>query len=167
MIKSFQLFLLAFCLSLFGCSNYSLSNLNIGNAKTIQVDIISNQASLIEPKLSQLFTEELRNKIVRQTNLSLVSSRGDLRYSGEIIDYRIQPMGATSSQTASQNRLTVVVNIRFVNVLDDNGNFEKQFSFYSDFDANQQLTGEVLDQSLSQINERIIQDILNSSLSNW
>ena len=76
-------------------------------------------------------------------------------------------MGATSQQMASQNRLTVTVNVRFVNRLDDINNFEKQFSFYSDFDANSQLIGETLDTALDQIIDRITQDILNNSLNNW
>ena len=45
--------------------------------------------------------------------------------------------------------------------------FEKQFSFYSDFDANAQLTGGVLDGALDEILERVIQDIFNASLGNW
>ena len=41
------------------------------------------------------------------------------------------------------------------------------FSFYSDFDANAQLTGGVLDGALDEILERVIQDIFNASLGNW
>ncbi len=48
-------------------------------------------------------------------------------------------MSATSQQTAAQNRLTVTVNVRFINKLNEKDDFEKTFSFYSDFDANAQL----------------------------
>ena len=45
--------------------------------------------------------------------------------------------------------------------------FEKQFSFYSDFDANAQLTGGVLEAALDEIIERITQDIFNASVAKW
>ena len=76
-------------------------------------------------------------------------------------------MSATSQQTAAQNRLTVTVNVRFYNRLKEEDDFEKQFSFYSDFEANAQLTGGILDAALDEILERIIQDIFNASLGNW
>ena len=57
--------------------------------------------------------------------------------------------------------------MRFYNRLKEEDDFEKQFSFYSDFDANAQLTGGILDAALDEILERIIQDIFNASLGNW
>jgi hypothetical protein len=76
-------------------------------------------------------------------------------------------MSATAQQTAAQNRLTVTVNVRFFNKLNEKDEFEKQFSFYSDFDANSQLSGGVLESALDEILERIIQDIFNAALGNW
>jgi hypothetical protein len=109
----------------------------------------------------------MQDLFLRQTNLDLTNSGGDLRFEGEITGYRINPMSATSQQTAAQNRLTITVNVRFYNRLKEEDDFEKQFSFYSDFDANAQLTGGVLDGALDEILERIIQDIFNASLGNW
>lgn len=109
----------------------------------------------------------MQDLFLRQTNLDLTNTGGDLRFEGEITGYRINPMSATSQQTAAQNRLTITVNVRFYNRLKEEDDFEKQFSFYSDFDANAQLTGGVLDGALDEILERIIQDIFNASLGNW
>ena len=109
----------------------------------------------------------MQDLFLRQTNLDLTNTGGDLRFEGEITGYRINPMSATSQQTAAQNRLTITVNVRFYNRLKEEEDFEKQFSFYSDFDANAQLTGGVLDGALDEILERVIQDIFNASLGNW
>ena len=95
----------------------------------MQIDFFQNQASLIEPTLSQRFTQDLIDLFTRQTNLTAVTSNGDLYFSGEITGYRITPMSATAQQTAAQNRLTVTVNVRFVNKLIEKDDFEKQFSF--------------------------------------
>ena len=39
-----------------------------------------NQASLIEPQLSQRFTQEMQDLFLRQTNLDLTNTGGDLRF---------------------------------------------------------------------------------------
>ena len=152
---------------LISCGAYSFTGGNTGNAKTIQIDFFPNQAPLIEPTLSQEFTQNLRDLFTRQTNLTLVSSNGDLHFSGEITDYRITPMSATANQTAAQNRLTISVNVIYENKLEEKNNFEKRFSFYYDYGATQQLSGGVLDTALKEILERITQDIFNASVAKW
>ncbi len=154
-------------LTFFSCGIYSFGGVNVGDAKTVQINFFPNQAPLVEPTLSQRFTQDMQDLFVRQTNLKQVPTGGDLRFEGEIIDYRVNPMSATAQQTAAQNRLTISVNVRFFNRFKEKDNFEKRFSFYSDFDANSQLTGGVLDNALSEILERIIQDIFNASVANW
>ena len=151
----------------YNCGIYKFNGGSTGDSKTIQVDFFANQASLIEPQLSQRFTQDMQDLFLRQTNLDLIRTGGDLRFEGEITGYRVNPMSATSQQTAAQNRLTITVNVRFYNRLKEEDDFEKKFSFYSDFEANAQLTGGVLDAALDEILERIIQDIFNASLGNW
>jgi len=149
------------------CGAYSFTGGSTGDAKTLQIDFFPNQAPLVEPSLSQSFTQGLQDLFTRQTNLTLTKSNGDLYFSGEITGYRVNPMSATAAQTAAQNRLTITVNVRFTNKLIEKDDFEKQFSFYSDFDANAQLTGGVLEAALDEILERITQDIFNASVAKW
>lgn len=153
--------------TLIGCGAYSFTGGNTGDAKTIQIDFFPNQAPLVEPALTQRFTNELQDLFTRQTNLTLTNKNGDLHFNGEITGYRVTPMSGTSDQTAAQNRLTVTVNVRFENKLEEKDDFEKTFSFYSDFDANSQLTGSVLEAALDEIIERITQDIFNASVAKW
>jgi len=153
-------------LTLIGCGAYSFTGTNT-TAETIQIDLFPNNAPLVEPQLTQRFTNDLQDLFVRQTNLNLVPSNGELYLSGEITGYRITPMSGTSNQTAAQNRLTVTVNVRFVNKENEKDDFEKTFSFYSDFAANAQLTGGVLETALDEIIERITQDIFNASVAKW
>lgn len=152
---------------LIGCGAYSFTGGNTGDAKTIQIDFFPNQAPLVEPTVSQKFTQDLQDLFLRQTNLSLVPNNGDLQFQGEITGYRITPMSATANQTAAQNRLTITVNVNFTNKLNEKDDFEKSFSFYSDFGANQQLTGSILESALDEIFERITQDIFNASVAKW
>ena len=149
------------------CGVYNFTGAKPVDAKTFQVNYFQNNAPLVEPGIERTFTIELQEIIQNQTNLNLVSQGGELLYEGEIVDYRITPMTATADQRAAQNRLTISVNVRFTNKNKEDDNFEKSFSFFYDFDANQQLVGSQLTTALDVIFERITQDIFNESLAKW
>ncbi len=150
-----------------GCGIYNFTGAKPVNAKTFQVNYFQNNADLIEPGIDLKFTRELQDIIQNQTNLNLVNQGGELLYEGEIVDYRISPMTATADQRAAQNRLTIAVNVKFSNRNKEDDNFEKRFSFFYDFDANEQLVGSKLSAGLEEIFERITQDIFNESLAKW
>lgn len=152
--------------SLVSCGIYSLSGAKI-DAKTIQIDYFPNNADLVEPTLSQKFTLALQDLFLQQSNLELVKSGGELQFEGEITGYTIRPTAATADQTAAMNRLTITVRVRFYNNLNEEDNFEKTFSHYHDYGANQQLIGSTLDDAYSEIFERITQDIFNASVAKW
>ncbi len=154
-------------LTFMSCGIYSFTGGSTGDAKTIQVDFFPNNATLVEPIVSQKFTKELQDLFLRQTSLDLVSNSGDLHFEGEITEYRLIPISATAEQTAAQNRLTVGVRVRFYNKLLPDDDFDRSFSFFSDFDANAQLTGSLLEDALTEIFERITQDIYNASIAKW
>ncbi|MCF8320718.1 MAG: hypothetical protein K9I35_05880 [Flavobacterium sp.] len=149
------------------CSVYNFTGTGKIDAKSFQVNYFQNSAPLIEPGIERIFTQRLQNLIQNQTNLNLTSSNGDLVYEGEIVDYRISPMTATADQRTSQNRLSIIVNVRFTNKNKEADNFEKKFSFYNDYDGANQLVGAKLSENLDIIFERITQDIFNESLAKW
>ncbi|HEX9979760.1 MAG TPA: LptE family protein [Flavobacterium sp.] len=150
-----------------GCSVYNFTGTGKIDAETFQVNYFQNNAELIEPGIERTFTQRLQNLIQNQTNLNLVNNGGDLLYEGEITDFRISPMTATADQRAAQNRLTIAVNVRFVNKRKEDDNFEKRFSFYFDYPGTDQLVGARLTEALDIIFERITQDIFNESLAKW
>ena len=153
--------------SLLGCGIYSFTGADTGDAKSFQVNFFQNNAELVEPGLDIDFTNALQDLIVNQTSLDLVNNNGDLIFEGEITEYRIAPMTATAQNTAAQNRLTIGVNVRYFNALDEEKDFEKRFSFFFDYPANAQLTGSTRDEAFEVIFERLTQDIFNASLANW
>ena len=154
------------------CGNYSFTGASIPEGtKSFQVNFFENEAgnsmgSIFEPGLDRDFTIALQNILQNQTNLQLLSSDADLIYEGEIKDYRVSPMTSTSNLQASQNRLTVGVNVRFINIKKEEDNFERKFSFYFDYPAETQLLN-VKSEAHDIIFERITQDIFNASLAKW
>lgn len=158
--------------SLSNCGIYSFTGASIPpGTETFQVNYFNNEAgnkpgSTVEPGLDQEFTIALQDLIQNQTNLNLVSTNGDLVYEGEIIEYRISPTTSTANNTAAQNRLTMTVNLRYTNTKKEEDSFETRFTFFYDFDANQQLF-DVKDAANRELFERITQDIFNATLAKW
>lgn len=150
-----------------GCGVYSFTGASVPpEAKTISVQQFPNDAPLVQPMLSQLFTDALRDKFSSQTSLSLVLVNGDLAFEGSITDYRTQPVAITGDQTAALNRLTISVRVVFTNRFDEKQNFETTFSRYEDYESSRSLS-EVEDQLMGEIIEALVQDIFNRSVVNW
>jgi hypothetical protein len=151
-----------------GCGAYSFTGISISpETKTFQVNYFQNTSALIEPGIERDFTIALQDLILNQTNLGLVKSNGDISYEGEIVEYRISPTTSTSRNTAAQNRLTIGINVRFVNKNDEEADFEKRFSFFFDFEGSAQLIGSQKTTAIEEIFKRITQDVVNASLANW
>ena len=150
-----------------GCGIYSFSGASIpAEAKTVSVQYFPNQAQLVNPTLSNDFTTALRDAMMNQTSLDMVESGGDLAFEGEIIDYRTTPVAITAGQTAALNRLTITVNVRFVNLFDETKNFETKFSHYEDYPSDQELNS-VQESLTGTIIEALVEDVFNKALVNW
>ena len=161
-------FLVSLMILVVGCGSYSFTGISLSaETKTFQVNYFQNTSALIEPGIERDFTLALQDLILNQTNLDLVKSNGDIFYEGEIVEYRISPTTATASNTAAQNRLTIGINVRFVNKNDEEADFEKRFSFFFDFEGSAQLIGSQKTTAIEEIFERITQDVVNASLANW
>ncbi len=146
---------------------YSFSGKSISpDVKTFTVSYIENRAPKIQPTLSDVFTEGLKDKFITQAGLAHLNRGGDLEFSGSIINYSTSYQGVTAEQEASQTRLTIGVKISFVNNTEPSKNFEKTFSDYRDFDASENLSS-VEDQLIAEIAEKIIDDIFMASVADW
>jgi hypothetical protein len=160
--------IILFSLIILGCGAYSFSGISISaDTKTFQVNYFQNNAPLIEPGLERDFTIALQDLILNQTNLSLVTSGGDLTYEGEITEYRISPTTAQSNSTAAQNRLTISVQVRFYDKNTPDEDLDQRFTFFYDYPGSAQLVGSQKDTAVEEIFERLTQDIFNATLAKW
>ncbi len=149
-----------------GCCSYSFTGTNPITAKTVTIDYFPNKASIINPTLSQVFTEKLRDKFLRQTRLTQVQTDGELYYTGFISNYVVSPAAVQGNAQTTLNRLTITVNVRFENKLDPKANFEQDFSQFADFDASVSVS-QVEAQLIDEISDKLIQEIFNRSVNNW
>lgn len=159
--------LLLICLLINSCGIYNFTGSSKIDAKTFQVNRFQNIAPLVEPGIDRTFTVKLQDLIQSQTNLSITNKEGDLVYEGEIVDYTVSPTTITADIKAAQSRLTIQVNVRFINKKKEADNFERRFSHFYDFPGNELPRGAILNTALDEIYVRITQDIFNETLAKW
>ena len=155
-------------LLLTSCGIYSFTGASIPTeAKTVSVQYFGNKAATVQPTLSQVFTERLKDVFVEQTNLTLSENQGDLAFSGYISKYQIRPMAIKADETAGQNRLTIAVKVTYNNSFDAKSSFEQTFSRYRDYESSQMLSGELEVDLIEEITNELVEDIFNKAFVNW
>lgn len=166
-------FLLALFISavaLTGCRvSVSLTGSSIdARAKTVYIQTFRNNSTLVNPTLSQQFTNALKDRVQGQTPLTIVDVKGNGDYSleGEITGYSINPVAIQGDETAAMNRLTITVRVRFHNKYDENQDFEQSFSRYADYSSSMNFTS-VESGLVDEINEALTEDIFNKAFVNW
>lgn len=149
-----------------GCAYSFRSGALPPDVRSITVSPVQNDAAIIIPNLTQTFAEALRQKFISQSPLILTSDKGDLVLYGRITDLKVAPVAIQGTQQAAQNRLSLTVYIRCVSARHPELNWEQSFMNFADFPAAQPLST-VQDALLSDLCERIAQDIVNKTLSFW
>lgn len=157
------------------CGIYSFSGIAIdyNQIQTISIQRFYDEANGGPPNLSQLFTENLRDYYQQNTQLTLESSNADLQLSGSITGYNFSPVAPVSSgsptvaDVAGLQRLTIRIQVNYVNVVQPEQSFERSFSFYDDYNPDTQELSSVEDELIETITEQIIYDIFNATVANW
>lgn len=149
------------------CGIYSFSGTSIQpDIKTITIEYFEYKALTVNPRLAMNLTEEMKEKFRKLTKLEQVDEEGDLNIYGEVTGYAVSTAGVNANETASMNRLTVSVKIKFTNRKYPEDDFEKSFSAYADFDATQ-LLDSVQDSLCEEIVEKLVEDIFTASVAQW
>lgn len=163
------LLLLGIIALLNGCSlNLTFNGASIDYTKVQSISIAdyNNVAELIHPPLAQEFSERLRDKYSKQTRLKLLKTGGDMHLEGEIVDYMLTPMSVGQDNYAPETKLTLTINVRFVNNKNQEEDFEKQYTSFRAFDSNL-LLNVVQDQLLVEMIEEIADNIYNDTVARW
>jgi hypothetical protein len=152
--------------TLSGCGVYSFTGASI-EGKTLNIHTLENTARNVVPTLSPSLTSKIRSRVLSQTGLTPVSSEdADYDMTGTITQYNVTVSGVQNTQTASLNRLTISVSIKFENRLDEKANFTETFTRYADFPANQTLQSQE-GRLVDEIGELLANDIFNKAFVNW
>ncbi|MBO4587393.1 MAG: LptE family protein [Bacteroidales bacterium] len=151
-----------------GCSGgYSFTGASIPpGAKTISVKTFPNYAPTVNPQLSQKLSDDLRNMFSSQTSLNIANSDGDLQIEGEITGYATRASSLSSNDEVAMNRLTITIQVRFVNTLNEEANFDQSFSRYKDYNAGRDFSS-VESALVEEIVQELCEDVFNKAVVNW
>ncbi len=142
------------------------ASIDYSKTKTITISNFNNLAPLVNPTFAPAFNEGLKDIFTKQTRLIPVKTNGDLQIEGEVIAYDLTPMSIGSDAIAAETRLTVTVNVRFVNRTNTEKDFEKSFSAYQNFSSSKLLT-QVQDQLSQAIIDELTETIYNQTVADW
>lgn len=169
MIKNFKIIVIIFIvLALNACFSvkYSFTGASIPPAmKSLSVEYFTNRASIVNPNLSQQFTNALMDKFRQQTSLIIMNEGGEGDFQGEITGYTTAPMAITGDQ-AAKTRFTISIHVKYTNTIEPKNNFDKTFSRFEDYDSKLDLH-QVEDQMVVDIINLLTEDIFNQAFVNW
>jgi hypothetical protein len=110
--------------------------------------------------------EKLKEYFQRNTSLKINNKNPDLTIEGSIVGYELTPQAPTGDDKAGLNRITLRIQFRLTNRLDEDKNFEQEFSFYQDFPQSQTLT-QVEKTLIPKLVDQIILDLFNKIAGDW
>ncbi|WP_227625266.1 LptE family protein [Geofilum rubicundum] len=136
------------------------------NVNTASVQYFENRAPLINPLLSQTFTEALKDRITSESRLIINDEVGDVDFSGEITGYDLRPMAIQANAISAETRMTISIRVRYRNFKNPQQNWESSFSAYADFESSQNITA-IESELVSDIVDQITENIFNKAFSDW
>ena len=148
------------------CGVYSPYGAATSGAKTFSVSIFEATHPLVSATSALSISESLVDRIQRQSTLKLVSGESELKFSGRVVDWLVQPINVQGDETASANRVTITVDVIYTNSLDESLSFQRKFSRFVDVPSSSDIFS-IEDEIASEIGELLSLDIFNASLGNW
>jgi hypothetical protein len=149
------------------CKIYSFTGTTLSpDLKTFSIQNFTMGAAGGPQNMSLSFNEKLKEYYQRNTSLKFKNLDGDIHLEGSIINYEVSPVSATAGDRAAMNRLTVTVEVRFVNKLSEAESFEKEFSFYQEFPQEQSLS-QAEPVLVPKILDQLVLNIFNATAASW
>lgn len=146
--------------------SFNGASINYDIIKTIQIHDFQNQALMVYAPLTQLFNEQMRDHFTRNTKLRFTESEPDIEFEGEIVKYDFTPQSVGEDAFAQETRFTIGVRVRYRNNKQPEKDKEETFTAYRDFDSNSTIN-DAQDRLIPELNKEIVDQIFNSTMSDW
>ena len=153
--------------------SFTGTNIDYNLVKTFTVENFFNDSGGGPANVEQRFTEALKEYYQRNTQLELVRSNGNLQFMGAITRYNVTPQAAVSSSDpnrpdrAGTMRLTISIEVEYINTTNEEENLKRGFSFFKDYDPRTTTFLDVENELVDEIFTTIIQDIFTATVANW
>ena len=159
-----QFILIIFTLISLRCGIYS--NTSEMSTNSISISRIQNNTKTHSPTIDYEITKKLEDKLSQQVDLQLVEKEGDLEMSGSITDYSVKPFSIGANKIVYQNRVTIKLEIKLINQLEQGKIIQKSISTFIDYNA-QRNFGTVKDSLNNLLAIKIAEEIYNQFHNSW
>lgn len=151
-----------------GCAYYSFTGATIPQRlNTVAVPLFEDPSTPFSD-LDDALTQNLINRFVGQTRLSLESdeNEADAILSGRIGRYESEPASVGGDERASLVRVTVTVEVRYYDNTEDEEMLDRTFSSYAEYDPVADGSDGEREAALAAL-ENIADDIFTTATSDW
>jgi len=153
-----------------GCSisyKFNGATIDYTRIKTITIEDFPNQAPLVYPPLSQMFSERLREQFRRNTRLEPVDANGDLVLEGAIVGYELTPIAMQEDALSAMTRFTITVRVSYTNMEEEKKSFSgRTFTSSQEFDSNN-LFSDIQEGLAQEMIEDLVKQIFNATVEDW
>lgn len=157
------------CLMQAGCC-YSFKGISIDpDVNTFFVNSFETEAANAPATMAVTFTESLKDKIRKESRLSLKNSGADVEFSGKVTEFRVVPVAPKPGETVTLNRLEVGFSVQFTNNKNEKKSWTspRPFRHFAEFDTSKDLLS-IQDQLLTEtIFPQILEDVFNAAFNDW
>lgn len=159
--------IIAFSFAWQSCGVYSFTGASISpEIQSVTINTFENRSQNGSVQLSQLLTNELKDKFIRETDLRMVDYNGDIEFTGVIVNYQLSAQAPTGDQSTAAQRLTIGVSVEYFNNKEEGKDYKTTFSRFAEFDDSQSFEA-VKDEIYADIFEQLAIEIFNKALVNW
>ena len=161
-----------FILAVFTLSScgYKFNGASIpADMKTISVAYMENNAPLVNPELSQLLTESLKERIRTQSRLNIVQTGADASFEGRITGYEIKPISIqdNAKPIAGANRLTITMSVKYTSNKDKKQSFDQPFTAFTDFSLQGRTFQSQERELVRKVTVQLTENIFNRAFAQW
>ena len=153
-----------------GCGLYSFTGTTISpDIKSISIQSFENSSGEGPANLTQIVTNSFTDYYRRNTNLAVMQSEGDLQLEGQIVSFTYTPAAIQregQQDIAGLNRLTLTVQVRFMNTKQPEKDFDRAFTISQDFPQTLDIT-QLSNVQIEQLTERLVTDVFNKTVADW
>lgn len=142
------------------------TSIDYTKTKTISLDKFPIRANYVWSPMEAMFYNSLSDEFAQKTKLTVLKRNGDLQLAGEIVEYSQTNKSIGADGYSAQVQLKMTVNVRFVNTVKHDEDFEKRFSATAEYESTQQLAA-VQDKLVQEMIDDIVDQIFNATVANW
>lgn len=155
------------CLTPVSCWYYSFSGATIpSHLSSVAIPLAEDRSISTVSGLDEQLTQLLVERFVGQTRLTLETSQveADAVLNTIIQNYQNQPTSVGGDERATRNRVTISVNVRYVDVERGEDMLSRTFSGFEEYDP---LDPSLEEEAALAALEKVADDIFTAATSNW